>query len=440
MGKGFVADTVKAFYWIQKAADYNLPAANYNLGILLNNGWGTEWNPFDAFRHFEKAAKDTMPEALYVLGLLYTDNLIVPRNYEKAYKLIKKSAGYDYKPAKEVLKEFYKKGIGTVFDSSLTDNKKDSIKSLITANDLVDPAENITFFKSLDDSSSKVNDITLLKEVIRDGSDELKNALGIELKDDSTFIADSSIIKVISKAADYGSPEALVMLGRCYEKGIVVQKNNILAAESYIRAIRYDSPRAPKLMWDLTQKDDFFKTLKKEADKKNPDAEFVWSSLYILKMDNQIVEKDAIRLLTEAADKDHIPSIIELGLCYFSGNLFKQDKEKAISTWKKAEQLGSSEASIRIAVVNIQDKDSVKDKSAFISTLENAAKKGSLLSQVALAFCYESGNPVIMDKAEAVHYYRLAAQRGSRGAYRGLKRMYNQIRPKDNEFLVLDEQ
>jgi TPR repeat protein len=440
-GNGFQADTVKGFYWIQKAAEFNLPAANYNLGILLNNGWGTNWNPFEAFKHFEIAARDSMPEALYVLGLLYTDNLIVPRNYEKAFHLIKKAADLEYKPADDVLLEFYRRGIATLYDSSFSsemkkyDNKKSSDE-----NDLINPADNITFFRSANDSSSKVNDVTLFKEVIRDGSDEMKKALGIQMVNDSTFQPDSTIINSIKNAANYGSPEALVMLGRCFSKGIIVQKNIILAAENYLRAVRYDSPRAPRLLWDLLQKKDFFRILKVEADKKNPDAEFVWAELQILHFDNQITEKDALRFLEEAASKNHIPSIIELGLCYYSGTYILQNKEKALSIWQGAKQLGSKEAEVRIAVVTIQEKIIGEDPLPYITVLTNAAKKGSLLSQVALGYCYETGYPVSQNTSLAVQYYRLSAQRGSRGAYRGLKRMYDKIRPDDKEFLVLDEQ
>ena len=439
-GKGFTADTVKGFYWIQKAAAYNFPAANYNLGILLNNGWGTEWNPFEAFRHFQIAAKDSMPEALYVLGLLYTDNLIVPRNYEKAFRLVKEAADLNYKPAKDVLIEFYKRGIATIYDSSFSSElKKYDYKKSLSEDDLIDPADNITFFRSANDSSSKVNDVTLLREVIREGSSEMKNALGVEMINDSTFQADSTIIKSIQRAADYGSPEALVMLGRCYEKGIIVEKNIIIAAENYIRAVRYDSPRAYNLLWDLLQKKDFYKILKNETDKKNPDAQFVWAGLIILHFDNQLTDTDAFRLLEEASSKNHIPSIIEMGLCYYSGTLVKQDKEKAITIWKRAEQLGSNEAAIRIAVVTIQEKIIGEDQLSSVAVLTNAAEKGSLLSQVALGYCYETGYPVKQNKELAVHYYRLSAQRGSRGAYRGLRRMYDKIRPDDNEFLVLDE-
>ena len=439
-GNGFPADTVKGFYWIQKAAEYNLPAANYNLGILLNNGWGTKWNPFEAFKHFEIAASDSMPEALYVLGLLYTDNLIVPRNYEKAFYLIKKAADLNYKPADDVLLEFYRRGIATLYDSSFSSelNKYNSKKS-ITEDDLIDPADNITFFRSVNDSSSKVNDVTLLKEVIRDGSDEMKKALGIKMINDSTFQPDSTIIKNIMHAADYGSPEALVLLGRCYAKGIIVKKNIILSAEDYLRALRYDSPRAPGLLWDIVQKNDFFKILKNEADKKNPDAQYVWAELEILHFDNQLTDQETLRFLEEAASRNHIPSIIELGLCYYSGTLVKQDKEKALSIWRNAQQLGSNEAAIRIAVVIIQEKIIGEDPSSSMEVLTDAAKKGSLLSQVALGYCYETGYPVQKNTSLAVQYYRLSAQRGSRGAYRGLKRMYDKIRPGDKEFLVLDD-
>lgn len=438
-GKGFTPDTAKGFIWIQKAAEHNLTAANYNLGILLNNGWGTVWNPFEAFRRFSKAAKDTMPEALYVLGLLYTDNLIVPKNYEKAYKLIKKSASLNYKPAKDVLNEFYKKGIAAVFDTTLSPEIINQTKKLmISGNDLVDPADNITFLNTSADSSSKVDDITLLKEVMRDGSDELKNALGIEVKNDSTIQADTSVIRILRKAALYGSPEALVMLGRCYEKGIVVEKNPILAAENYIRAIKYDSPRAPKLLWDLLQKKEFFKILKAEASKKNVVAKFVWAELVTLHLDNQITDADALRLLEEDAAQNYMPAIIELGLCYYNGNFVKQDKMKAISILKSAEQAGSIEAKIRIAVVTIQDNMNEENTTLLIQVLKDAAEKGSLLSQVALAFCYQKGNFITQDKAEAIHYYRLSAQRGSRGAFRALKEMYDEIRPDDAEFLVLE--
>ena len=50
LGSGFPADTVKAIYWIRKAADQNLPSARFNYGIMLYNGVGVPWNPYSTKR------------------------------------------------------------------------------------------------------------------------------------------------------------------------------------------------------------------------------------------------------------------------------------------------------------------------------------------------------------------------------------------------------
>ena len=79
------ADTIKGAYWIKQAADQKLTAAQFNYGILLINGWGVDWNPFEAFKQFYYAALDGMAQAEYVVGLLYTDNLIIKRDMAEAY-------------------------------------------------------------------------------------------------------------------------------------------------------------------------------------------------------------------------------------------------------------------------------------------------------------------------------------------------------------------
>jgi len=436
-GNGFKADTVKAFYWIQKAANQNLKAANYNLGILYNNGWGTDWNPFEAFKHFSKAAKDSMPEAIYVLGLLYTDNLIVPKNYEKAFRYVAKASEMDYKPAKEILVEFYKRGIGEVFDTNSAVKKRQMKDSVLFGQNLADPADNITFL-NYEKDSLKNDDLTLLKEVLRDGSDEMRNALGVELKNDSTFYADSTIISYIKQAANYGSPEALVMLGRCYEKGIVLQKDIVTAALLYLRAMRLESPRAPMLLWELVQKKEFVAQLKKKLEQKNSDAQFVDAGLFILGIDNTLNEKDAIKMLEESAAKNNIPALVELGFLTHSGNIVEADKEQALKLWGKAKQLGSKEADLRMIVSQIQANMFSGDKDSVISILKYHSQNGSLLAQITLAYVYENGLYTKKNIPESVHYYRICAQRGNRGAQRALKRLYDEIRPGDEEFIVLD--
>ena len=438
LGEGFPADTVKSFLWTKKAADQNLPEANYNLGIFLNNGWGTEWNPFKAYEYFQKAAKSKMPEAEYVLGLMLLDNLVVPRNYQKAFTYIKNAADKGYKPAIDVLEELLKYKMELGIDSvDIKTVKAGEQKSKSVS--AIDPTLGINYMEFRQDSLEKTDDITLLKEVLKEGSDELRYALGnVEIKD-STLLADMSVVNTIRKAAETGSPEAQTLLGRCYEKGIGVKKDPLEAAVEYIRAIRLDSRRAPKLLWDLIQKPEFFKKLKVKLDEKNSEARFAYAGLVALRYNFQVPESEALKLLKDASDEKYIPAIIEMGLCYYSGNLTLQDKNKAITIWKEAVDLGSSEAKVRIAIANVQDHFAYEDSTKSIKVIKEAGDAGSLLAQMALAYCFETGTGVRQDKLEAIRLYRVCTQRGSQGAYRSLKRFYDEVRPKKNEFIVIDD-
>ena len=52
--------------------------------------------------------------------------------------------------------------------------------------------------------------------------------------------------------------------------------------------------------------------------------------------------------------------------------------------------------------------------------------------------CYEQGIGTAHLKSEAVNYFKMAAQRGSRFAYEELKRIYDEMRPADDQFILSD--
>jgi len=58
------------------------------------------------------------------------------------------------------------------------------------------------------------------------------------------------------------------------------------------------------------------------------------------------------------------------------------------------------------------------------------------MAQITLAYAYEKGIGVQKSKAEAVKFYRLTAQRGNYAGYEELKRLYDEIRPKENKFTI----
>jgi TPR repeat protein len=149
-----------------------------------------------------------------------------------------------------------------------------------------------------------------------------------------------------------------------------------------------------------------------------------------------ITDKQALEFLTRAASANHIQAMIELGLCYYSGRWVQEDRRQALVLWAKASAMGSREARLRIAALSVRTEKNAETLSATIAELEQAAQKGSVLAQVALGFCYETGTGVEKRIPEAVKWYRSSAQRGSQDAYYALKRLHDQIRPKDKEFQI----
>lgn len=427
VGKGFLADTAKAAFWIQKAALQDFLPAHYNLGILYLNGLGVEWNPFKAYQEFKLTANRNLVDAKYVLGLLTTENLIVARDWAKAFAYIKEAAQEGFEPAKKVLKEFEKRGIR--IDSATTRETDARTKGSAGASKDTTQKKVRPIFLDFDvDTSSHANDSTLIADVMREAGAQLRKALEVRGTD-----VRSSPLETLTEEADGGSPESLVLLGRTYEQGLNVPKDRVKAAAYYLRALRLDSPRAYELLSRLVQEKGFAEEVETKAKASNAEAQFVWSSLAAVQIERRITPEQALSLLQKAAEQKHIPAIIELGLCYQSGRWVKQDRAKAEELWKIAASAGSSEAQIRLASLSVARG---VDAGRSLEILKQAMENGSIIAQVAIGYCYERGFGVAVNKGEAARVYREAAKRGSESAYAALRRMHDEIRPKDKEFEI----
>ena len=434
-GKGFSSDTLKSAQWMKKAADQDYILAKFNYGIFLNNGWGVDWNPFEAFRYIQYAADKQMREGEYVLGLFYTDNLIVRRDYSKAYDWIKKSADQNYDPAKDVLTELEKRGYNGIKpvqkDSSNVSNAVKSVAPQKSMPQIVQPV----LLEFEEDKTTQTDDLTLLKELFNEGNEELRNTLGISKILADSVQTDSTGFSLIQRASELGNPEAMTIIARCYERGIGVKKDKLQAAVHYIRAIRLDSRRAPGLLWKLINEKNIQSTFNQHASKNVTEALYVVSSLNALGLIGSLTNEQALQFLQIAVSKSYIPAILDLGNCYSQGQWVKADKKKAVEFWKYAADLGNSEGKIRVAVAEVFDGTIIHAKKSF-TELEQYAENGSVLAQTALGYCYEKGILVPINLSHAIYFYRKSAQRGNQSALSALTRMYDERRPKEKEFRV----
>ena len=426
-GTGVDADTVKAAYWIQKAAEQNLLPARFNLAILAYHGWGIEWNPFESYRNFLFCAEHDMLEAEYVLSQFLLENLVVPQDLEKAYAWVKKAADAGHKGAQEALPELEKR-------------RKVSAKSA-PSNPLAQPVQ-LAFGP---DTASRTSGMDLLRGVLQGADPEVKKALGFSNLLDANRDIDSIGLSTVQNAAEAGSPEALAVLGRCYEKGDEVEKDPVRAAFYYLRAIRMDSPRAGELLWTMVKQKDFFPELKARSGRDDADAQYSWAAMLALGFGQLmfegeafLTEAQAVQLLRKAAGRGHLQATIELGLCYYSGRWVAQDHARALELWREAARGGSREAEIRLAVTTFRDGSSTGEYAAAAAVLVKGVEDGSVLAEMGLGFCFENGVGVQRSFAVAARLYRSGARRGSQDAFRALKRMHDQLRPPQPEYIIPD--
>lgn len=440
MGKAFLPDTQKAVYWIQKAADQNYLPAKYNLGILFYNGYGVEWNPFEAYKNFKYAALNGLTEAEYAYGLLLTDNLIVPRNYKDAFRWIKIAADSGYEQAKDILTEFDRKGITAYINSYRQKpvQRNDTTRPKIPTN--VQSTVQPVYLEFYSDSISKPDNKLLLRELLL----EYRNQFDKELNsNDSVSIGlflDTNSQQLLRNAAKWGSPEALTLIGYLYEQGISVKRDPVQASVYYLRAIHLDSPHAPIFLWNMIQDKEYFHLLKTRVDSKDAAATFVWAGLVLLGFDNKLTESQAFEFLEQVAADKFPYAVVRLALCYYSGYGVLVDKEKAVALLEQAQHLGSQEARVRLCMIRLMNDESLAEVDELINILQQSAHKGSVLAEAALGYCYQKGKGVIADKSESVRWYRLAARRGSKVAYAALKEMHDNLRPEEIEFQVQDDE
>jgi TPR repeat protein len=442
MGESVAADTAYAVYWIKKAADQNLTSAKYNYAILLINGLGVEWNPFAAFKYFKSAAEDGMVQAQYIVGVLYTDNLTVKRDWNQSYYWIKKSSEGEYEPAVELIAQLEPRISHEIVDS-LLNNELTSLPD--KTEPVSDPSNtNLTSslglvfidFDTISDTLISITDSMLIADLEVTGIDSLAEILEIDSATTLQSLASHKNIAKLKTIAENGSPEAQSIIGRLYEKGIYFNQNYITAASYYFRALRNDSPKATHLLWKLTSRAEFQSLLQAEVKRNNIEAKYTWYALTSIGFDGRIAMNDALNLLEESATEDYLPALMELGLNYYSGRFINRNDTKGLELWKKAELLGSNEATVRISTSTLFDLFNPGENEKAFTKLLNAAGEGSLLAQVSLALCYEEGIGTVRSRADAIHYLRLSAQRGSQFAYTELQRLYDEIRPDDTEFVI----
>jgi TPR repeat protein len=434
IGRGVEADTLKSAEWLRPAAAQGLLPAMYNLALLLNNGWGLEWNPFEAYRLFFHAAKAGMSEAQYVVGIFHTDDLVLKQDWDEAYRWIAKADAAGYAPATRAKEEIIRRGHVKVSEDSVhIPETTTSIAALDDEDDFPAPdwAPVLLDFSATSTETS-IATSRLVAEFLASAVFSPEDSLAIQSIVQGEV--DSQAVMRLQRMAGYGNPEAVALLGRMHETGIAFPANPLSAAALYATGVYLESARAPQLLIELLKSGNLRDVLPKLAYDGNAEAQYVWAVLRALEFDRRLSGEQALDMLKRPAIQEHTKALVQLGVCASSGRWMEREMNRAEVFWMQAAALGDEEARIRLAAAAVLGNGKRMDLNTAMPILETAASEGSILAEVALAYSYEQGIGRSVRKGEAVRMYRNCAIRGSETAYRSLRRMHEELRPAEEPF------
>ena len=115
-GQGVPKDEAQAVAWYRKAAEQGMASAQYNLGVMYRDGQGVPKDEAQAVAWFRKAAEQGYAKAQYNLGNMYRNGQGVPKDAAQAVAWFRKAAEQGGAMAQNNLGGMYRNGQGVQED------------------------------------------------------------------------------------------------------------------------------------------------------------------------------------------------------------------------------------------------------------------------------------------------------------------------------------
>lgn len=382
-----VADEQSAFYYMKKAAELNMPEAQYELAEMYKNGNGVEADESQYRYWLEKSAKSGYFLAEGELGTLrFEERELNTETFTLLHKACELDYGDLYTEPKVLwaLAKCYMHGYGTDADKG----KAYSMYIKVAESDIVEAQEQLC-------------------EAYFEGNDYLKKDY-------------KECVRWGEKAIAQGSRD--VRFETAYASSEI--GNYDRAKELYLElANEGNSGAMNNYACELSDPTEKFEWFKKAADH---GSDYGWWNLGTLYRDGEGVDQNdekAVECFATAAEKGQKYAMEALAFMYLEGRGVDQDSDKAIEWYLKAADYGETDALKRVAEIYRYGKGITQDASKAISYYKQAAEKGDIGALVSLGSMYENGEGVEKDIHTAVTWYRKAAAKDNSAAQDCLKRL-----------------
>ena len=270
--------------------------------------------------------------------------------------------------------------------------------------------------------------------------------------------------QLYQKAYELDVFQACIELGRCYEAGFGIGKDEKAALDFYLKAagkgiplsFRFvaecflfgrgtqRNPAEAKKWYEKLIKNDYsaygvfptgddylflgiaskltaenkaafkkvFEYFKKSADMGNPNGMNEAGECYFYGLGVKEDNEKAFELFKEAAEKNCSFAYKNLGHCYSKGFGVKENKNRAFSCFKKSFDMGNEQASLELAICYNQGEGVEEDVDVAFQFFARAKKLGLAESWWWLGKCYEYGDGCRQDFSKAFSNYKKAMELG----------------------------
>ncbi|MBO4556388.1 MAG: SEL1-like repeat protein, partial [Elusimicrobiales bacterium] len=328
-------DYDKAFIWYSSSAKQGYPEAQNSLGLMYENGLGTDKNLKQAFNLYTESAKNKNSNAQNNLGRLYMyGNVAVAKNISKAKKYFESAEEQKNVKASYNLGLFYTK-------------EKDLPKAIDKLDKAYKKCENVINHSSF--YNDCINDVSVCRKLIEEDILLAKTNIGtLYYNGDGEGIDPDKdkACQIYNSVAEKGFPFAQYIMGLCYYQGCKTFSRNFEKAFNFFKsatekgnaeaafnlAVMYEKGEGIK----KASKKEAEKTFRMAADLRKKDAERNLAKLQ-QNVDTQpeitkTAEMQNLKDLVSFADNNDLYSQVFLGLSYYHN----QQYDKAIEYFSKA--------------------------------------------------------------------------------------------------------
>ena len=382
-GEGIIKNEKEGFTWARKAAEHGNAYAQFMLGSRLTEGFGIEKNEKEGLMWLSKSAKQGNAKGQYSLGRCYMMGIGGEKNLQEAFKWFTKSAeqgdmsgqyglgqlyayGYGVKKDEKKACEYFLKVAAQTNATSvdLTSDMRATIDAykLAYVSPSPDKRERAGYFKSTNQKDIKQEEIKS-KITQADNYSEGKGVrqnqakaleLYSELSTSSKEAYDKAqkIVKLLQLADANVDAEAMRILGKIYQDGVIVPK-------------------------DLERSFDHFK---------------------------------------KSSELGNIHAQMNLGYCYLNGLGVAKDPRKALFWYSKSAESGNSEALQSLSQFYLNGVGTAIDLEKAFVLVKESAEKGNADAQYNMALFYSKGLVVPQNYAIAKQWCEKAARNNNEDA------------------------